>query len=71
MIAPLKEPTTRRPSAIQAARLAVADALLVPRRRPATGDRSLARRAWLVVGSLIVLAIVYLLTIDWWQIEKY
>ncbi len=71
MIAPVKENRpTRRRSPLQAARLAVADALLTERRQLRTGSHKHVRRAWLLVGSLIVLAVAYLLTIDWWVIEK-
>ena len=70
MIAPVKDtPPIRRPSALQAARLAVADALLSPHRRTNTGDRSTARRTWFLVGSMIVMAVIYLLAINWWTSE--
>jgi hypothetical protein len=70
MIAPVKDtPPIRRPSAIQAARLAVADALLSPHCRTKTGDRSTARRTWFLVGSMIVMAVIYLLAINWWTSE--
>lgn len=71
MIAPVKEtPPIRRPSALQAARLAVADALLSPHGRTKTGDRSTPRRTWLLFGSMIALAVIYLLAINWWTSES-
>ncbi len=66
MIAPVKEnPVARRRSPLQAARLAVADALLAPQ----AAERSWRRRAllwaWLGLGLAVALAGISLVAIGW------
>jgi hypothetical protein len=74
MIAPARETKSppARHSPLRAARLAVADALLSPRRNPAESHGRLAAwRVWLLVGSLILAAVGYALTGDWWSVEHH
>jgi hypothetical protein len=72
MIAPARETKSAPPhSALRAARLAVADALLAPRRGSAeTPGRLATWRVWLLVGGLILAAVGYALTGDWWTVEQ-
>jgi hypothetical protein len=59
MIAPCKQiPPRRRPSALRAARLAVADALLAPRHSHEVWRQASRLRRWLLVAFLVVLTLL-------------
>jgi hypothetical protein len=74
MIAPARDTKSAPPrhSALRAARLAVADALLSPHREaPESSGRLASWRVWLLVAGLILAAVGYALSGDWWTVENY